>query len=962
VLACVNSLVLSSQMSSKTRRVTSSPRLDELISYSPDPSAPTTPSPSSRGATLGVSSGIEVVGERAVAVQQQQLHHHRSLWRNNDILDMIWSFISHQDQLSCLALVCREWNQMSSQGGYGWNLAHTDSKPFDISHWCNRDPSPSIWLKLLHGRWKHIISLEISQPVRSTVTLFKNGQLVNLRHLHLSYEFTALDTLKMLPNLQSLSLSNIIALAQHDKWSGSSFHWSSLPLLTSLSLSSSGSCGPLLVIDNSAWTNINELSLHGLWSIAFHAPTPVLPSLSSLKLSTHYPRTLVPGDIIRLLTSSPALTSLTLSVIDANDISSLVPHMIMLKRLEICDIRYTLQPGESTAAAEQAVTSAFKLLSSLITPSTRMLTQQHPHHSGVQHMNTMDEVLQVPSTVTRDNELKILSSYHGEHKERPKPRVRGLVHLGLPSQFQTWAITTPIAQWDRLWSLIHGVSSFSIINNDDSDYRSVDNFIKWLTENVRNGKLPLLDTCYVKWRPSRFQLTRHQILNGSMLHFYKTLLAKPTHPLPSPSPSPSPSPLPSSSSSSSSWHNMTRSMISSSYNVTILDAIFSYFNASERLFNVEKVCRTWSHASKRNGCGWKVLQLLNILNDSRSFAWMYLCGDPRLSRIRHASLSEVEDDNPSMVYHRYIRGLHQWFPRLESFDLDVDGNSNPPAVGIGGVDLQPLSYCTNLTRASVGMNLLRVRPKTKAWTWRKLPPSLTNLQVYHYTTTTRLTSIALPVTWQQQLQALTLHDGWLPSTDEVKEPWLSLTSFCYGLADDVHETPDLYDRVVAAITPLFADRLPLLPNLLDLQLPHLDSNELIEAITTSSVKLNRIDLGHVSPLPLVRLSSLSSFGIWISRRSPKQDKNLVSANQLIDEIITVIPQLPSLTTLRLYGAPQPGHLIKLLQSLIPMGSSLELILDSGRKDSRTHIRDEWWRPIHASEFPALLNHLQQKRN
>jgi hypothetical protein len=105
---------------------------------------------------------------------------------------------------------------------------------------------------------------------------------------------------------------------------------------------------------------------------------------------------------------------------------------------------------------------------------------------------------------------------------------------------------------------------------------------------------------------------------------------------------------------------------------------------------------------------------------------------------------------------------------------------------------------------------------------------LIHLSLY-YDDANHVTVLALPQTWQQQLRSLELVGGWLPQWSMVTLPWLSLTSFCYTLSNEIQsgEYRRRYEREkweIKSALELFEDggHRRLLPNLSHLQLPELD--------------------------------------------------------------------------------------------------------------------------------------------
>jgi hypothetical protein len=119
----------------------------------------------------------------------------------SDILDIIWSFVDTITQLTKITSICRRWNTLN-KAGIGWSNGIIDPL-------IEKDPSRSLWYKLLSNQWKHIKSLHIPShpPTRA------NGFEQSLQ----------LDALKLMPQLHTLLLSDIQV---RDTRSGHYYHQS----------------------------------------------------------------------------------------------------------------------------------------------------------------------------------------------------------------------------------------------------------------------------------------------------------------------------------------------------------------------------------------------------------------------------------------------------------------------------------------------------------------------------------------------------------------------------------------------------------------------------------------------------------------------------------------------------------------------------------------------------------------
>jgi hypothetical protein len=104
----------------------------------------------------------------------------------SDILDIIWSFVDTITQLTKITSICQRWNTLN-KAGIGWSNGIIDPL-------IEKDPSRSLWFKLLSNQWKHIKSLHI--PSHPPTILNVEGSL-------------QLDALKLIPQLHTLLLSDI---------------------------------------------------------------------------------------------------------------------------------------------------------------------------------------------------------------------------------------------------------------------------------------------------------------------------------------------------------------------------------------------------------------------------------------------------------------------------------------------------------------------------------------------------------------------------------------------------------------------------------------------------------------------------------------------------------------------------------------------------------------------------------
>jgi hypothetical protein len=855
-------------------------------------------------------------------------------WANgisSDLLNIIWSFLSYQQQLTIVTNVCHRWNTLNS-GGIGWN--GSDNEPFDMDIWSKRDPSPSLWQKLLRHRWKHIESLGID--VEHVMSLLNTRQLSKIRHLQLSsqtyptHNNVVDEIMTMLPRLESLSIAQINVAHPKQEWKATSSNcW---PSLTSLSLSVLYDNSPSLVIDaGGAWRYICQITLNGPWSLSTSRIEPnSLPSLTALSFAiSDVPTTSI---LPFFLASSKSLTSLSSISMNIMDIPLLAIHIPKLKRLELNYLQLKYQGSGHVDGDRRIVASSFLSLLHHRTPLQRGSTNQQPHIDS---------------------------------QRRADDQPIRLDHMGLQSVYLDNDGNKQSMIFDDLLPLMSTLSSFTIFDSKSS------HLLKWVTLHVNNGSLPLLQRCHLKefrmdhgnriYIDDLHVLSRHQLIIGDDGHMkvssatIKTLSCDGS----------------SFSSTMPNWHSMTRNSSSIdvkdisrslTYNKAILDGIFKYIRADARWSILERVCQSWLQASTVDGCGWSLIALSKegfIPRQNISRGWTYVIGRHRMHNIRH-----VQRQGYLASHFKMIPLL---FPRLSSFHLSMIHDPDY-TYGLEERDFKPLQQCLSLTSLTVSMVYEpQVNHKTKDWTWSRLPSSMCHLHLYHHDAK-HSTPLAIPPKWQQQLQSLTLHGAWLPHWDHITQPWLSLTTLCYEFSGIAAMNRFAKESISGFITTISH----LLPNLVDLQIPHFDNDQLITAIANNqhSSKLKRLDIGCVSPLPLStdRLCNITSLGVRID----------IEAERLNHEIATVVNQLSSVASLRIYGSPQWYDIILILQLLKRAWSTTsagdvissdyqlkEIILDRRRRDMRvtTNIDDQWWgRSIPSSQFASFLLYLQQLPN
>jgi hypothetical protein len=584
---------------------------------------------------------------------------------SQDLLDIIWSFTSITEQCTTIVWVCQRWNTLNRKG-FGWNTMSNEKILFQLHELSQCKPLPSVMYSLLNHRWQHLTSLHMLMGNGTDFTILIQPKLmINVRHIHLEYPglhlmhaWTAhlLDELMQFTKLETLSLSGGFGMGE--KVPHPTHGWSSCSSLTSLSFtldkSEFNTCN-----GDGSWNNIKHLSLDGTWSIgSIHSiPHGSLPSLTSLSLRSRGASPTADEIIPLLRASSSTLTSLSISNINVSQLKLLVPYFMTLEQLNL-DSLHSDHPDQRSISF---LMSLLQLIPSVT--GAQIVAHGDDEEGGDEKeeaANLHDELtsVKVPSlsrktaapSLSKPNKVK--HSKGGSKSDIIATACGPLTHLGLSA--------ASFLPHQDLLPLVNGLSLFTITDGSQE-------LIKWITTNVKNGSLPLLQRCHILdvskvgsiWRPITKYLSyhRHQILNDAMLTLIKsTKVAKTTLPR-----SLSPS-----SSSKRSLQSMALLIALISANPIIMDNLFSYLNAFEKWFIIEPVCRSWLGSSKILGCGWKSFSVgdehIPYDDKIRSLFWFKLIGMNRLSRQRHISAS-IEECGPSFSF------VHRYFTRLTSLSL-----------------------------------------------------------------------------------------------------------------------------------------------------------------------------------------------------------------------------------------------------------------------------------------------------
>jgi hypothetical protein len=963
---------------------------------------------------------------------------------STDVFDMIWSFLSQHEQCRTVTPVCHQWMK-HNQNGFGWNNIANEKKPFDLLIWhlaSFRDPSPSIRYTLLHHRWHHITSLHLM--VEYSSPLLQPKLLVNVREINVKFHHhtltrfqdEVLDILVQFSKLESLSVSGLY-LNVHPT-SG----WSSCSSLTSLSLLSRND----VAFDprTGGWENVRHITftnyrgfyqMDGSWSFPSISVLPSsLPSLTSLEILGHRKQ-----DIRPLLQATiGSLTSLSISGLHVNKLEVLVPYLATLIRLDLYNLYWEkFEKQVEMTSDQQRSWVALSIMSLLqLIPSSRRGV--HGNHALV------------PSG------SKNKSSGHGETESKATfGRESGkLAHLGLglPS-FPKTPLDLPASYQmerrslvlDDILPLIAGLTSFTITDGSQES-------MKWITTKVKNGSLPLLQTCALNdpvndgnFPKCSYRFSRHQIIHDGMLKLVdspnadkaKSAAAELQDMKASKKGSDSEKAgdtdgrnngtlISSSSSSSSSTkpiQSMTRSEVITliSSNPTIMDHLFSYLNAYDKWFIAEHVCRSWLHSSKVIGCGWKSFIVPETFlypeyeyrEKIEALYWSRLIGRNRLARQRNIRTT-FSQRGPSFTF------LSHYFPRMTSLKLDNIGAGKEWSLSPDQL-FRPLSHFPSL----ISLSLTVSTSGSTSGRWIDIPLSLRYLYLSS-NIEDGWGPMSIPITWQQQLRSLTLTGQWLPqclrrdthdkkhedekdgdeakalgpskevsqtiNDDKAKTTVVghrsSLTSFIIHTRDTREED----EKPIKSYLQLFQEDSHLIPNLIDIRL-NFGNHELISTIVEKYPKLKRFDIGRTSPLSLLSLTHLTSFGIVLSHAYEIRGYQKFSEdNQLMDDVIKVVTSLPSISHLKIRGAPTIFPIVKLLRSspFTPASSSssstrvVSLSNDSsevgknidGQNDYQVRVLDlselpdpyysdarnmripkEWRRVIDASDYPSFLSHL-----
>jgi hypothetical protein len=399
------------------------------------------------------------------------------------------------------------------------------------------------------------------------------------------------------------------------------------------------------------------------------------------------------------------------------------------------------------------------------------------------------------------------------------------------------------------------------------------------------------------------------------------------------------------------WHNMRHSA-GDGYNVVIMDAIFTYIGGYEKLLCIERICRTWSHAS-RHTCGWRSLNTNHeraLVHHTYPLVWLRLLGNGRIQRLRHLVL-QPSDWSTSLLF------ISHALPRLSRLELQWSGYSN-------GDDVSPLRHCPHLIEVKLTMKV-----HSNEWIWADIPASLRHITLTHRQANEDRARFApklsFPRSWSQLL-SIHIHGFWQPSLYQIRFPMALISLSIENMVQQSNAFYSIERSILPELKDCFSKSLSFFPSLTDVQLPDINDTHIINMLA-SVYQLRRLDLGVVlTPLESLRsLAQLTSLGIGISRDH---------GGGQVDGIVALMKVVPSIAELHIRSKPSWVNIQQLLRPYLPSTTittttptlalmdtyhQLRVLHLDGVDLDFDHVRwtSAWRRSIHVHEFPVLMNYL-----
>jgi hypothetical protein len=678
-----------------------------------------------------------------------------------DLLDMIWSHLSLQEQLTTIALVCRRWNH-GNKHGFGWG-----DTLLDVQQLTNKRHH-SMSFALLYSRFHHIESLTIPGSLLTRDIMIAIHQLSRLRILRIDdLNVASIDTISSLPSLTALDVDyQLIACADE--------HWRAihtLPYLRSLVITGTHRCeNPLVlgalitqltfglrpsvgyyIIMDHTWNQLRSLELRAGWfhngkkNLSFGgnlSGNKLLSSLTTIRLGTM-------EGVHDLLVANCVPSHLHSLIMDG-------PTINMTRDLATFRIRPT----------ELNLSQPMQWISHLICDDA----DTNSYYSSETEQGRLNQQF----AIIRSLLLLIPLTYNDRSDDNNNKTDN------LTSSSNLTKLSLHLYQFsNHLAMLLPLFRRMSFLSLHDCDKQALNWFISHLTHSSRWGlkgvslsssSLPLLNGCYIgavymetgeMSIPVKQTFSRREMINGDMMiaitkRFHLLTLSKTAKKLGEDEEYICLPLLP-----NVDWQCMISPACtydkqqSQVYNTTIMHALFNFFGHEIVKYTLERVCRTWLHASTMNGCGWKRCRLPFM----KELTWIKQLSTTRLSRVRRIIL---HSSNWKPGIHLSLSIINHYLPWLIYLDL-----TDTPLIASR---LAPLSDCKRLAILRINASFadkVPINSRTmiddqhninNEWVWHELPPVLRSLAL-KCSNQYRTPDLPLQLSWTQLL-SLELSGWW----------------------------------------------------------------------------------------------------------------------------------------------------------------------------------------------------------
>jgi hypothetical protein len=797
-----------------------------------------------------------------------------------DLLDMIWSHISLEEQLETITLVCHRWNN-GNKHGFGWGHSLLDIQQLTDKH------HHSMWFALLYRRLHHIESLTIPGSLLAGDIRVATNQLSRLQMLTIcDLDVATIDALSLLPSLTNLNVQYQSRGCTNERWQAihtlpylrslsiTGTHWCTDPLTLGASITQLTfglrSLGDCYIIMDHTWKQLRSLELHDRW---FHNCNS---KLSFGGTTTTEGGGRGSGDVSVVLLSS--LTSLRFGHVglEKGEDYSICIGMLLANCVPR-HLKSLIVDGPTIGMIRTITTFGIKPVELNLNQTmswSKFDTSGSNDDAGdddddgddngdddndnntamqTRSRRATDQDLNQKLAMARSLLLFIPLTYDHTHNDNKYGDDSNHGHTsssqrdgGGSSAGALTKLSLHLYQFSKhLAILLPLLCRMSFLSLHDCDQPTLNWLISHLTPSLPTStlstppppssssssttvSLPLLNGCYIgavhMETGERSHLTtrvnqtfsRHEMINGDMM----TTITKRFHLLPTKkledddaeglnykstddtsfpqSPNVdwrcmiSPTRMNNTNTDEAThnkngngrkkicYHNNESNGHQHAYNVEILHVLFHFFDHSIVESKLERVCRTWLHASTINGCGWKTCGNPSTYH-TKPLIWTKLLSTTRLSRVRRIIL---HSSNWLSGFFASLSSINYYLPRVAHLDISNTSLTAPR--------LAPLVDCKHLTGlridASFPDRIIQEEKKTnddeknqsmsdtkvdnKVWVWHDLPPQLRSLSLkcgnQH-----RIPHLPFQFTWAQLL-SLEL-SGWWQSTSLDNDLYRSMS-------------------------------------------------------------------------------------------------------------------------------------------------------------------------------------------